>query len=148
MGEKAATQRSIWLGYSASSTRDTGGPCDTTPHTMTKARSARRHTAGRHVGPPHTSFTASQQASTMSTRHTQSWHTQSWHTHCQCTGTITWQSEYICPGTKGSEAALSCSSSLCPPHWAPTLFSEPVSACGRAGGSNYLLTRQNPLPFV
>ena len=41
---------------------------------------------------PHTSFTASQQASTMSTRHT-----QSWHTHCQRTGTI------ICPGTRGKQ---------------------------------------------
>ena len=68
---------------------------------------------GGHSGhlTPHTSFTASQQASTMSTRHT-----QSRHTHCQPTGTITWQSEYICPGTRGSKAALSRCSSLSPPH--------------------------------
>ena len=87
---------------------------------------------------PRISFTASQQASTMSTRHT-----QSWHTHCQPTGTITRQSEYICPETRGSQAALSRGSSLCPPHWAPNLSSllSPLTACGR----DDLLNRQHSI---
>ena len=41
MGYKADTQSLLWLVYSASSTRNTGDR--DTPHTMTKARSARRH---------------------------------------------------------------------------------------------------------
>ena len=147
MGDKVNTQSSLRLVYSASSTRNTRGNVGNVTrltHVEIRARQGDTQQGGSSSYlTPHTSLTISLQASTMSTSHT-----QSRRTHCQPTGTITWQSEYICPGTKGSEAALSCSSSLCPPHWAPTLFSEPVSACGRAGGSNYLLTRQNPLPFV
>ena len=41
MGDKANTQSSLWLVYSASTTGNTGDR--DTPHTMTKARSARRH---------------------------------------------------------------------------------------------------------
>ena len=101
---------------------------------MTKAR--------LQLEPPHTSFTASQQASTMLSRHT-----QSWHTHCQHTGTITWRSEYVCPGTRVSEAALSSGSSLCPLHWASTLSSllSPLTTCRRTGGSNYLLNLQHSI---
>ena len=49
---------------------------------------------------PHTSFTASQQASTMSTRHT-----QSWHTHCQPTGTITWHFRIYLPRNEGKQGS-------------------------------------------
>ena len=74
----------------------------------------------------------------MSTRHT-----QSRRTHCQRTGTITWQSEYICPGTRGSEAALP--SVLLTGPQLSSLSALSPHCLSPGGGRNYLLNRQKPL---
>ena len=73
----------------------------------------------------------------MSTRHT-----QSRCTHCQRTGTITWQSEYICPGTRGNQAALP-SVLLTGPQLSPLSALSP-HCLSPGGGRNYLLNRQKP----